>query len=282
MDNATRKVNPLIFFSVTYLLSWLIWIPLDLSHFQLGGLDIPEATSGIVRLFGVLMPAVAGLILTRVLGGREGYRSLISRLGIWRVEAKWWLAAGLIQPALLVLSALAYGLIKGMPLSYTPPGPVAGIIVNIIFLLLATLGEEIGWRGVALPSLLTRHSPVNASIILGLVWGAWHIPFWLLLDTFDQFGWMYLALNLVFGFPLTFFITWIFIHTRGSLLLPVVIHLTFNIVNTIFLPVTLNLTAFAMLGILEWLFALLILRWLNAEQRIVSGKGARLPERGIK
>jgi hypothetical protein len=57
------SIGMLQFFGLTYLLSWLIWIPLDLSHFGIGPFSIPEATSNFIRLFGVLMPAVTALIL---------------------------------------------------------------------------------------------------------------------------------------------------------------------------------------------------------------------------
>lgn len=265
MKTSTKQIHPGTFFLLTFLLSWIIWIPLDLSHFGIGPLSIPEGISNIVRLLGVLMPATVALILTGWSSGREGLQSLLNRLTIWRVGGKWWAAATLIQPALLLLAALAYNLIVSKPpLSPVPIGSMAALFVTCIFLLIAALGEEIGWRGVALPTLQGRYSALASSVILGLLWGAWHIPFWLLMDTIDQFGSMYLALNFLL-LPLTFFITWIFNHTRSSLLMPVILHLTFNIVNTVLLPVTSYLTAFAFFIILNWLAVLPILRRLSPD-----------------
>jgi hypothetical protein len=85
-------IPPVKFFGLTLLLSWLIWVPLVLAHFEVGPFRVPEATSNLVRLFGVLMPAVSGLVLT-ALAGKEEVRRLLGRLLDWRVSPIWWLAA---------------------------------------------------------------------------------------------------------------------------------------------------------------------------------------------
>jgi len=182
-------------------LSWLIWIPLALSHFGIGPFHIAEETSSVVRLLGVLMPATAALLLTSGMAGKAGVHKLLGRLAIW--------------------------------------------------------------RGLALPALEIRHSAFVASLVLAGVWATWHIPFWLLLDTFDQFGLSYLVLNYLLVFPMTFHITWFFNHGSSSVLLAVAFHLSFNIVITALLPVTINLGAFGLLIAAEWLIALLILPYLG-------------------
>jgi uncharacterized protein len=258
-------VSPAKFFGLTFALSWLIWVPLTLSHFGIA-FNIPEATSNVVRLIGVLMPAASALILTRLTGGRDAMRNLWARLFLWRVDGKWWLAAVAGQPALLVLAAVISNLVSDSKVAPEPLVSASAFIVNVIMLLIATLGEEIGWRGVALPSLQQENSALKSSIILGLLWVAWHIPFWLLLDSFDQFGAGYLFLNFLFVLPLTFYITWFFNHGKQSILLAVALHLTFNIVNTVLLPVTINIRAFMIFGVLEWILALIIHPHLESKQ----------------
>jgi membrane protease YdiL (CAAX protease family) len=263
----STKVHPRTFFILTYLLSWLIWIPLDLSHFGIRPFHISEGLSSIVRLLGVLMPAIAALILTSRTGGQREIRSLLGRLAIWRVGWSWWAAAVLVQPILLVGAGLAYNWIWGNPaVTLITGGTIATFIINIIFLAIATLGEEIGWRGVALPGLQSQRNAFKSSLILGFLWAAWHIPFWLLLDSFDQFGWTYLVLNFLFILPGTFYITWFFNHSRSSLLLPVAFHLSFNIVNTALFPVTSTPAAFTLFIIIEWAITLLIIRRLEPPQ----------------
>jgi uncharacterized protein len=260
-----RSVSMLHFFGLTFLLSWLIWVPLALSHFGIGPFSISEGVSGIVRLLGVLMPAVAAMILSQRAEGSAAVKTLLSRLKIWRVGWGWWAAATLVQPALLLLSALVYNLFWGNPpVTPSPIGTAAAMIVNIFFLLIATLGEEIGWRGVALPGLQAKKTALLASLSLGLLTAVWHIPFWLLLDTFDQFGITYIALNFLMIVPLTLYLTWIFNHTRSSLLMAVALHVTFNIVNTALLPVTLNIGAFSLFIIFQWILALFLIRRLEA------------------
>jgi len=250
------------FFTLTFILSWLIWVPLAMSHFGIA-FSIPEATSNMVRLLGVLMPAASALILTRLTGGHDAVRNLWARLFLWRVDGKWWLAAVAGQPALLLLAAVISNLAVDSKVTPEPLISASVFIVNVIMLLIATLGEETGWRGVALPSLQRQYSALKSSVILGLLWATWHIPFWLLLDSFDQFGLGYLGLNFLFVLPLTFYITWFFNHSRQSLLLPVMLHLTFNIMNTVLLPVTINVGAFLVFGVLEWVVMFFILPYLE-------------------
>lgn len=264
--SAILPVRPAAFFGLTLLLSWLIWIPLALSHFGIGPFHIPEEISAIVRLLGVLMPSAAALWLAARGGGRAAVRGLLGRLAHWRVGWQWWLAAVVVAPALLIASGLLYNRLGGQP-PVTPQPPVApvALAINIVFLALATLGEEIGWRGVALPTLQQQRSALASSVILGLVWAAWHIPFWLLLDTFDQFGVGYLALNVLLGLPLTVYITWFFNHSQASLLLPVAFHLSFNLVSVVWLPVTTTIGAFVLSIAALWVVALLILPRLESQ-----------------
>jgi membrane protease YdiL (CAAX protease family) len=257
------QVRPLCFFVLTFVLSWLIWIPLVTSHFGIGSFYAAEETSNVVRLLGVLMPAASALILTAQSGRRNAMRNLWSRLLLWRVDWKWWLAAVAGHPVLLLLAAFVSNLFasgeKIIPASQT----TSELIVNVVILLIATLGEEIGWRGVALPSLQQHNSALRSSVILGFLWAVWHLPFWLLLDSVDQFGFGYLLLNFLFVLPLTFYITWFFNHGQQSILLAVMFHLTFNIVNNVFLPVTINVGAFVIFGVFEWIVAILLIPYLN-------------------
>lgn len=256
---SSEYIPPLRFFLLTFILSWLIWIPLTLSHFNIGPFKISEDLSIIVRLLGVIMPMVSALLLTIIYGGRLAVRNLLSRLKIWRVSWKWWIAVVSVFPALLIFAGVLYNLFSNQPPISLLPITAAVLLVNIIFLTIASLGEEIGWRGVALPALLQRYSPLTASAILGIVWATWHLPFWVLIDTLSQYGLGYFVLNYIFIVPTTFFITWIFINSKGSLLLPVVLHLVFNIVNVAIFPVTNTTDSFAVFVGLQLILMLAII-----------------------
>jgi membrane protease YdiL (CAAX protease family) len=253
-------VRPLTFFALTFALSWAIWIPLNLSQSKLIPWHLSEGLIAIVRLVGVLMPATAAVLLTVRAGGRAGARDLLGRLAVWRVGWRWWLAAALVQPAMAVVLGLLYNALGGQPpIAPAAPLSLAAFAFQAFFLLIATLGEEIGWRGVALPALQQRYGPAVASLALGLLWATWHLPFWILLGTLQTHGAGYLALNYLLIVPSSVYITWFFNHGQGSLLLPVAYHLGFNLVNVLWLPVTSNASAFAWLIAAEWVLAILLL-----------------------
>lgn len=274
MRPTTSPVSPLAYFVLTFVLSWAIWIPLTLSHYAVWPLTIPEGVSAIVRLLGVLMPGVAAVLLTSRAGGGSAVKRLLSRFAIWRVGWRWWAAAILVQPVLLGLTALIHNSLGADdPIRPVPFAGWGTLIANFIFLTLASLGEETGWRGVALPGLQARRSAVASSLVLGLVWATWHLPFWILLGTTEQFGLGYYALNYLGFVPLTFFVTWFFNHSRGSLLLPVVFHVVFNMVNVAWLPVTSSVPGYMLLIAAEWLVALLLVRRMEP--------GSPVPGRGV-
>jgi membrane protease YdiL (CAAX protease family) len=181
-------------------------------------------------------------------------------LKIWRVGWGWWGVVALVQPALLVAVALAYNGLGGNPgLAFGGQVTAVEFIVQVVMLAIATLGEEIGWRGFALPALLKTRSALTASLILGTVWSAWHIPFWLLQDSLDRYGPGYLIINFLMIIPMTVYITWFFKHTRGSILLAAVFHLTFNIVNVVVVPVTSLIEPYLAFVAVQWVVALLLI-----------------------
>jgi uncharacterized protein len=93
-----------------------------------------------------------------------------------------------------------------------------------------SLGEEVGWRGYALPRLLERHGPIAASSILALAWALWHAP----IDLTYGFGLQgpgALVLRLLWTWPGTIIFTFFFLRARGSLLAPLALHASFNVLT---------------------------------------------------
>jgi membrane protease YdiL (CAAX protease family) len=165
----------------------------------------------------------------------------------------------LVQPVLLVVAAATANALAGRTVVGLQPLDALAIVAATLMLLLATLGEEIGWHGVGLPGLQQRSPVLASALALALLWATWHLPFWFLLDSLDEYGAGYLVLNYLFIVPLALYSTWFFNGARFSLLLPVAFHVTFNVVNTALLPVTLDPAAFAILIALEWVVALAVL-----------------------
>jgi membrane protease YdiL (CAAX protease family) len=89
-----------------------------------------------------------------------------------------------------------------------------------------TLGEEVGWRGYALPALQVRYGALLASLILGVLWGLWHLPVFFNPDT--SYSRLPFLLFLVFIVPVAVLMTWLFNSTGGSVLMAMLFHAVLN------------------------------------------------------
>jgi membrane protease YdiL (CAAX protease family) len=116
-------------------------------------------------------PAVAGILLTVLLSGTAGLRELLSRLLRWRVGARWYVAA--LLPAPVLAAAVLFALSLTSPI-FTAESKAAILLAGITAGLTTVL-EEVGWTGFAVPRLRRRHGVVATGLIVGVVWGAWHL-----------------------------------------------------------------------------------------------------------
>lgn len=164
-------------------------------------------------------PAIAGFTVVLFSAGLGDLRRFLSRLLIWHCPVSWWGFILLVIP----LVFMAGSLIKGGPLlaPMPPEGVRATVSVMFMMLLLGPI-EEFGWRGVAQP-LLQRHvAPFWAGVLIGAIWGIWHLPaFYLAGVVFAQ--WSFLPF-FIGNITLAVLVTPIFNAARGSLLLPMLFH----------------------------------------------------------
>jgi membrane protease YdiL (CAAX protease family) len=116
-------------------------------------------------------PAVASILLIVLLSGTAGLRELFSRLLRWRVGARWYVAA--LLPAPVLAAAVLFALSLTSPI-FTAEGKAAILLAGITAGLTTVL-EEVGWTGFAVPRLRRRHGVVATGLIVGVVWGAWHL-----------------------------------------------------------------------------------------------------------
>jgi len=194
--------------------SWSIWFLLFLM-IEPGGLLHDPPPLSFVLVVGGLGPSLSGLLLTRLIYGREGMQALGVRFRHWRV-GRWWLAL-LIIPGITAIMPL----LRWMA-GYAVDGrAMLGLIVPGVGLgLVAGLMEEVGWRGFLLPHLLKRHSPLVASLLVDLTWGGlWHgyadyfglgdkgLAFWPLM--------VLLGPGVLTAWSLI--LTWVYERTQGSL-----------------------------------------------------------------
>ena len=170
------KHHPLItFFILAYSLAWggtlLINFSSGFSLFH-GESVLSKGISGQLMFVWLVMltaPAIAGVFLQRMLDGKEGVKRLFASIGRWKVSIRWYAAALLIIPVLLVPVIYSFVLVSKI---YSPGLMVAtGVGAGLI----GGFFEEIGWTGFALPRLQLKYTPFAAGIILGIVHTFWHL-----------------------------------------------------------------------------------------------------------
>lgn len=261
----------LSYFVLTFFLSWLIWVPLALNHLGLVQLNLSTGFVQVVRLFGTLGPALAATLVALLEGGRAGERALWASLGRWRVNWRWYVAACLVYPVVLLLVAWGYRQWPGAaPLPFQPV-TLGNVVFIGLMLFVAVLGEEVGWRGFALPRLQQHRTALAASLLLGTLWTAWHLPFWIVLDELARFGWTHWLLGWAYIVAGTIYLTWLMNNTGNSLLLAVLFHWTLNLVSGAYLPLTTVVPAYAAFIVVAWIIAAGLLAWFGPA-RLVRGR----------
>jgi membrane protease YdiL (CAAX protease family) len=209
------KGHPLItFFVLAYALTWPV-IPL-------------VSVSPLLGLPGLFGPTLAAVVVAFVTGGKSALRDLASRLVRWRVGACWY-AVALGLPAILALTAAGLHLLLGVPTPLRLGGLSALNFVVFVFV----VGEEVGWRGYALPGLLARRSALTASLIVGVLWGAWHLPTFFVEEA-PQYGLPLPAFSIM-TVAYSVLITWVYLHTEGSVLIATLLHGAINLSQGFFL-----------------------------------------------
>jgi membrane protease YdiL (CAAX protease family) len=180
-----------------------------------------------VFLLAVYAPGISGIFLVWRHYGLKGLGSFFRRLLLWRAPLAWWLFLLVGIPVLVYAAAAIKGTIDD-PFRFSPWYLLLPALVQSLFL--GPLGEEFGWRGLALPLLQRRYSPFWASLILGVIWAVWHAPAFLMSGT-PQSAWSFgpFFLGLI---AVTVILTPFFNASRGSLLIAILYHL--NIMNPVF------------------------------------------------
>jgi uncharacterized protein len=244
---------------LTFALAWAAWVPAAALFRDAHRPALPSPTGGLVVLqtLGAAGPTVAAYLVLRASHQRDLIGWIASRYRIWRVHPGWYLTAGLLAPAITLLSlgmrALAdphFQVAPGSPLGEML-GDLGVVGVALVFPLLilgqlpsSPLLEEFGWRGLALPLLQGRWNALASSVLLGLVWGVWHLP--LMVAYGDP-----LVPYLLLIVPQTVLMTWVVNSARGSMLLAMLFHAGLN-------------TALTTLAVGLWSVVEIVLTWLVA------------------
>jgi membrane protease YdiL (CAAX protease family) len=212
-------------------LSWIAWIPYILSNHGLGVWDF-SYPGGAGQLFGLLPGAYLGpigsaLFVTAVTEGRAGLRAWARRLWHWKVSWRWYVGILLSVPAVMVVSGLLFS--GGTLHAPSMQALVAYVPMLLIQMVTTGLAEEPGWRDFALPRAQRRYGAPTAAVLIGLLWGVWHLPLYLTeWGQWPDVAW-YRPLEFVaFCITLNVVMTWVFNRTGQSLPMAMLLHVSIN------------------------------------------------------
>lgn len=222
------------YFTCAYAISWLIWAPLWLPAFGVNGLPAFRYQHAL----GALGPISAAFLVSLATSGRPGAWNLLRRMGRWRGQLAW-LAVAVGGPALLLvlgvlgaalvghesISVATFGRSREFPL-FSAVGFLAYNVVSFGF------GEEVGWRGFALPRLQARHSALVASLLLTVGWALWHVPLFFYRPGYTSMGLAGIAGWLFSLLTGAILLTWLYNESRGSLLVVALFHAAVDVVFT--------------------------------------------------
>jgi uncharacterized protein len=224
--------HPIIaYFLLAYAGTWGATLPILLGKNGLGllGYTLPFPVLALLFIGGTYAgPTMAGLVVTGVTSGKAGIGRLLRRYVQWKVGVQWYLVAlfgylGVSLLAALIVSGTStlHALGQNWPLIF-----VVYLPTLLTFNLIITLGEEPGWRGVALPMLQEKYGPLWGSMILGALHSAWHLPTFFVVGVGvgNTFSFLSFGLLIIGGALMTTTWTWVYNNVGGSLLIMILLH----------------------------------------------------------
>ena len=227
--NETKKYRyrPVLFFTLTYLFTWIFWIPAAF---------VPADTGAVLMLAGLAAPAVVSTLFVVMSGSDALKRDLkVKLVGLYKV--KWsnvFAAVGLFAVIVAgsILLSLAFGQ-KADQFAFTEDFSFTGVGIGsaLFTILVASVIEEVGWKGYCEDSIGNYMNWFLESLVFGAIWSLWHFPLLFIRGTY-QAGLMvnplYVVNFFVSGIPLGFIITWVYLASDRSILACMIFHLFVN------------------------------------------------------
>lgn len=206
------------FFVVTLGTTWTLLTPYVLA--KRGILPAVFQFPALAAKFG---PSLAGLLMTSWVFGERGLRDLWQRCLRWRVGLSWWIGC-LLGPFVLLFAAN----VLAHPDAEWSLGSIFVFVPRMLrhVFLGGGLGEELGWRGFALPLLQQRIGALGASVVIGAVWALWHLPQSFIDPSRERWlEFVPFSIAVVLG---SIVFAWVYNGTGGSVLLCVILHASVN------------------------------------------------------
>jgi membrane protease YdiL (CAAX protease family) len=281
------KRHPLAsFFGLAFAGSWALAVILR-GYLQATGTPVTMTQAGPVALLilGIAdaFPSAAGIVLTRVIGGKKGVRELFGRLNPRRAGVKWYAVAILLNPIVVtvVLLVLAATISPDFePAILKNPTLMVALPFALFIGLTAGTLEEFGWTGFALPRLLDRYNAFSAAIMLGIIWALWHVPLivWVWPAVRSSNAALLLGGGLIWCavlIPYRILMSWVYVNTDASLLSGIIMHAFYDATLAALLPATLAPVAiaqfYAALSVALWIAVAVVVALFGAKNLMREG-----------
>ena len=225
--NTGYRYRPVLYFAMAYLFTWIFWIP---------AIFIKGNTGTLLMMLGLIAPAVVSTLFV-VFSGSDALKKDLRQKIVGFYKVKWMnvLLAILVFAGITACSILL-SLAFGQPLSqfsFTEDFSFTGVGIGsaLLTILVASIIEEVGWKGYCEDSIGNYMNWFWESMIFGALWSFWHFPLIFIQGTY-QAGLMvnplYVINFFVSGIPLGFIITWVYLASDRSILACMVFHLFVN------------------------------------------------------
>ncbi len=223
----TYKYRPMLFFALAYLFTWIFWVP---------AIFVSEDVGAGLMVIGLIAPAVVSTVFVLVSGSDVLKQDLKNKLiGFYKVRWRnvFWaviIFAGIVVCSILLSLAFGQSLDQ---FSFTEDFSFTGVGVGsaLVTITLASIIEEVGWKGYCEDSIGNYMNWFWESMVFGALWSFWHFPLIFIKGTY-QAGLMvnplYVVNFFVSGIPLGFIITWVYLVSDRSILACMIFHLFVN------------------------------------------------------
>jgi uncharacterized protein len=210
-----------LFFGIAFAYTWVFH-----GSMALFGIRWESALGPSIYRVGLLGPLIAALVVSYSAGGTQGLRDLGRQVLTWRVGIQWYLLA-LLWVGLLRIGGMALHTLRtGLPPEQLISIPEAGLLTLLAWQMFVLAAEEVGWRGFALPNLISRFGSLGASLLLGTLWALWHVPMFFVPDL-SQYGTPFVLYTLT-QIAWSVVMTFLFVRS-GSVLVAMLFHVGINV-----------------------------------------------------
>jgi uncharacterized protein len=215
MTNLKRH-SLVVFFILAFVFPWLVWGTTIAQSRGVLSFHIPQP---LAFWIGLTLATYLAAVLT---GGLPAIKDLLSRIVRWRVHPIWY-AVALVLTGVFSLVSIGIDLALGGTHQVGVLLPLQNLLPSLLFqIFFFLLTEETAWRGFALPRLQARYSALTASLILGALWGVWHLPLVFIPGSFQStVPFIGFVLSAV---AMAIITTWLFNHSNGSVLIAAIFH----------------------------------------------------------